>query len=64
MEMNVEYSPAGFTMLIMRFLIRNLLAEAGTRGDEAMDDGPGPACADMIYVGGVAIAKGYYSLTD
>jgi len=30
-------------------LIRSGLAEDGTTGDEAKDDGPGPASADIMY---------------
>jgi hypothetical protein len=41
-------TPAGFTILIIRFLIRNFLAEFGTMGDDAIEDGPGPASAIVV----------------
>ena len=45
-----KYIPAGLTILIILFFIRNFLADVGMIGDdvEAIDDGPGPASAVIV----------------
>ena len=47
-----QHLPAGLTILIILFFIRNCFADVGTIGDEddeAIDDGPGPASAVIVY---------------
>jgi hypothetical protein len=45
-----KHEPAGLTILIILFFIRNFFADVGIIGDdvEAIDDGPGPASAVIV----------------